>query len=66
MYVTIDRFEGKFAVVELPDGRFANLPCALVPVGAGEGGVLKIEYDPAETERRQKQAQTLFDEVTRK
>lgn len=66
MYVTIDRFEGKFAVVELPDGRFANLPRALVPAGTGEGCVLKIEYDPAETERRQKEARTLFDEITRK
>ena len=66
MYVTIDRFEGNFAVVELPDGRFANLPRALVPAGAGESCVLKIEYDPDETERRQKQAQALFDEVTGK
>lgn len=65
MYVTIDRFEGKFAVVELPDGSFANLPRALVPAGAGEGGVLKIEYDAAETARRQREAQALFHEVTK-
>lgn len=66
MYITIDRFEGKFAVVEMPDGSFANLPRVLVPAGAGEGGVLKIEYDAAETARRQEEAQALFEEVTKK
>ena len=49
MYAVIDRFEGKFAVVELPDGGFANLPRALVPADADEGSVLRIETDAAET-----------------
>ena len=40
MKVTIDRFDGGFAVVETGDKKFVNLPDALVPAGAKEGSVL--------------------------
>lgn len=53
MTVIIDRFEGAFAVVELPDGSMANLPASLVP-GAGEGDAVRIEIDGGETEARRK------------
>ncbi|MGI5979674.1 MAG: DUF3006 domain-containing protein [Oscillospiraceae bacterium] len=66
MYVVIDRFEGDFAVVELPDGSFAKLPRTLVPTDAGESSVLKIETDAAETARRQNEAQALFKKLTDK
>ena len=66
MTVVIDRFEGKFAVVELPDGSFANLPRTLVPADAGEGSALKIETDAAETEKRRREAQSLLDELLKK
>ena len=66
MYVTIDRFEGNFAVVELPDGSFADLPRALVPAGAGEGSVLRIETDAAETEKRRRKAQDLLGDLLKK
>ena len=64
MYIVIDRFEGGFAVAELPDGSYAKLPRALVPSDACEGSVLKIEMDAAETERRRAEAQKCFDELT--
>ena len=45
MKITIDRFEGDFAVVELPDGKFCNMPLCLVPKGASEGSVIEITCD---------------------
>jgi len=53
MEVIIDRFEGKFAVVELPDLTTVNLPVALVP-GAKEGDVIKITIDKDSTAERKK------------
>ena len=66
MYIVIDRFEGNFAVVELPDGGLADLPRALVPADAGEGSVLRIETDAAETEKRRREAQAALDELLKK
>lgn len=45
MLVTIDRFEGEFAVCELEDMSFASLPMAFVPAGAAEGSKLNISLD---------------------
>ncbi len=49
MRIIIDRFEGEFAVVEMPDGSFCNMPRCLVPDGAGEGTVLDIVYNVDDT-----------------
>lgn len=51
MKVIIDRFEGKYAVVEVSEGIFENLPAVLVP-GAHEGDVIDIRIDADETESR--------------
>lgn len=51
MRVIIDRFEGDFAVVELSDGKFVNLPKVLVD-GAQEGDVIDISINKRETEKR--------------
>ncbi|MDD2426728.1 MAG: DUF3006 domain-containing protein [Eubacteriales bacterium] len=45
MIVTIDRIESKFAVCEMEDGSFENLPKAFLPPKAKEGSKLKIELD---------------------
>lgn len=63
MRVTIDRFEGGFAVVETEDKNFVNLPGALVPVGAKEGSVLSIDLDGAETTRRRDETAALMEQV---
>ena len=63
MRVIIDRFEGEFAVVETVDKKFANLPRRLVPEGAGEGSVLTIEVDSAETKKRRAAAADLMGKV---
>lgn len=48
MKVVIDKFEGDFAVVELPDSTMADMHRALVP-NAKEGDVISIEIDEKET-----------------
>lgn len=54
MLVTIDRFEGDYAVTELEDGTFADIPKQLFP-HAREGDVYIIEKsDTASAERREK------------
>lgn len=45
MLVTIDRFEGNYAVCELEDGKFANLPKDFLPKGSKEGSKIRIELD---------------------
>ena len=44
MKIVIDRFEGDYAVVELPDCKVCNMPLCLVPDGAEEGDVIEIVY----------------------
>ena len=46
----IDRFEGDFAVVELPDGRMIDCPKVLLPDNAKEGSILNIVVDEAATD----------------
>lgn len=47
--VIIDRFEGEFAVVELEDKSFIDMPIELVPEGAKEGDILEIQINQEET-----------------
>ena len=54
MKVTIDRFEGEFAVVELDNGATADMPCILIPDGAKEGDVIEIIIDAQETDLRKR------------
>ncbi len=63
MNVTIDRFEGEYAVVEIDDGSFANLPLALVPTGADEGSVVSITLDSTATDKRQEKINNLMDKL---
>lgn len=65
MQIIIDRLEGTFAVVELPDGRTCDVPRALFP-GAAEGDLFTIEKNEVETEKRKKQIQEKFDRLKRK
>jgi len=62
MNIIIDRFEGDFAIVEMPDKTMKTLPKSLFP-NAKEGSVIKIEIDEAETEKRKNVIEKLMDEV---
>ena len=63
MRVTIDRFEGGFAVVETGCGTTADMPLLLLPEGAKEGDVLDISILREETERRHEEIDRLMDSV---
>jgi len=59
----IDRFEGEFAVVELSDKTFINIPLSELPKGSEEGDVLKLRIDQKETEKRKERIKDLMDDL---
>jgi hypothetical protein len=63
MKVIIDRFEGNFAVVELEDKSFCNMPNLLLPNNAKEGDVISISIDADDTSKRKKEASELFNDL---
>lgn len=62
MQIIIDRFEGKFAVIELPDKRTWNVPKELFP-HAVEGDVVDIIINKEATEKRQASIQDRFNRL---
>lgn len=52
MKTIIDRFEGEFAVLELENGEFANVPKKVIPSNASEGSIINITCNENETEKR--------------
>jgi len=58
MKVTIDRFEGEYAVLELPDKSFVNVPRKLVS-GAKESDVIEIAVEEKETDQRKRRIDQL-------
>lgn len=52
MKVTIDRFEGDFAVVEYETGKTANMPKVLLDSTAKEGDIIEISLLSEETKER--------------
>ena len=52
MKYTIDRFEGEFALVELEDGKTAEIPRIALPGQAKEGDIISIIIEAAETDVR--------------
>lgn len=63
MKVIIDRFEGEFAVVELPDRKMVNMPKVLLPKQAREGDVIDIKINIEETKKQNDSIRKLMDEV---
>lgn len=56
MQIVIDRFEGDFAIVELPDGKMAKIEKTVL-AGFSEGDVLVLTKDDAATEQAKKQGE---------
>ena len=52
MKLIIDRFEGDFAVVELPNGQMIDCPKVLFPDNAKEGSILNITVDEDATNEK--------------
>ena len=66
MYGVVDRFEGKFVVIETDDGRIVNIEKHLFPNTIKEGDVVDLEsksIDIKETQRRKNSIQHLVDEL---
>ncbi|WBY64606.1 MAG: DUF3006 domain-containing protein [Thermocaproicibacter melissae] len=63
MQYTIDRFEGNFAVVELENETFVNIPRSAIPSEAKEGDVITVMVDKGETEKREKRIKELEDSL---
>ena len=63
MKFTIDRFEGNFAVVELNDQKFINVPKEIIPHGAKEGDIIDIQIDKAETSKQKDRIEKLMSDV---
>ncbi|WKV08157.1 DUF3006 domain-containing protein [Thermoanaerobacterium sp. CMT5567-10] len=62
MKVIIDRFEGDFAVVEMPNRKMVNLPKVLVP-DAHEGDVIDISIDKKETKNRSDKISRMMEDL---
>jgi len=63
MKYIIDRFESNFAVVELENKQFANIPRSAIPRKAKEGDIIKVEVDKEETKAQEKSIKKLMDDV---
>ncbi len=63
MKVIVDRFEGDFAVVELPDRTPVNMPRVLLPEETKEGDVIDITVNLAATKERREIVRKLMEDV---
>lgn len=63
MKVTIDRFEGDFAVVELENKTMVNFPKCLLPPDAKEYDVICIALDRTQTTLRKERIDRLANEL---
>ena len=52
MRIIIDRIEGDFAIVELPNGQMIDCPRAMLPDNAKEGSILNITVDEEATNEK--------------
>lgn len=64
MQVTIDRFEGRFAVVETEKNQTVDMPRELVPAEAKEGDILTIRVDQELTRCRRAELEKLKRKLT--
>lgn len=63
MKYTIDRFEGEYAVVELENKEFVNIPIKALPEEAKEGDIIKVYVDYEETVDREKRIKDKFESL---
>lgn len=59
----IDRFESGFAVCEIDEGCFVNIPEKALPQGVKEGDVITISVDKSETEKRKEKIDNLMNSL---
>ena len=59
----IDRLEGEYAILEIREGEFSQMPKRLLPDAAKEGDVVIITVDKQETEQRKQRIEGLMDKL---
>lgn len=62
MRVILDRYEGDYAIVELENGKFVNMPRVLA-MNAEEGDIIEIRILEKETNERKAYIQNLADQL---
>lgn len=55
----VDRIEGSYAVVELENGKAADIPLVALPDSVKEGAVISVSVDGTETEKRKENIDSL-------
>ena len=63
MTFTIDRFESKYAVIELEDGTMVDIPKCALPLEANEGDIISVEINKDKTEKRKESIKKLMKDV---
>ena len=63
MKMIIDRFEGSFAVIELENGVFENMPKTLLPKNSKEGDIIIISISDNETLARKENIKNKIDRL---
>ena len=63
MKYIIDRFEGDFAIVELDNKTFVNIPKAAIPPEAKEGTVIDVTIDEDSTAARTEKINKLMGDL---
>lgn len=61
--LVVDRIEAGFAVCEIEEGSFADLPLRALPDGIKEGDVIKISVEAEETDKRKKNINKLMNSL---
>ena len=59
----IDRLENGFAVCEIEEGSFADIPEKVLPDGVKEGDVITISVDKSETEKKKEKIEGLMNSL---
>lgn len=59
----IDRFEGDFAIVELEDKTFSNIPRIAIPLEAKEGSVIDVAIDVESTDERSRKINRMMGDL---
>ena len=62
MLVTIDRFEGEYAIVEIEEGRYAKIERILLP-DMSEGDVISITADTQRRDERRTRIEELKNSI---
>jgi hypothetical protein len=63
MKYTIDRFEDKYAVVELENKQFVDIPRSAIPSEAKEGDIINVQVDKEATNKQKKHIENLMNDV---